>query len=94
MKQINRRQFVISAAALTAAPSALISGSALAAAQVDPDGPAAKALQYVHVSPNAETVCTNCKLYQGDTSADWGPCAIFPGQVVAGGGWCSAWVKV
>ena len=58
MKQINRRQFVISAAALTAAPSALVSGSALAAAQVDPDGPAAKALQYVHVSPNAETPFT------------------------------------
>ncbi len=92
MKKLNRRQFVLSAAAVTAAPAVMFSASAVAA-QVDPEGAAAKALKYVHASPNPDQVCTNCKLYQGDTSADWGPCAIFPGQEVAGGGWCSAWVK-
>ena len=91
MKTLNRRQFVLSAVALSAAPAVIRSGTA-SAAQVDPEGAAAKALKYVHVSPDPSQVCTNCKLYQGDTNADWGPCAIFPGQDVAGGGWCSAWV--
>ncbi len=92
MSKLNRRQFVLSAVAVSATPAVFFSGTA-AAAKVDPEGPAAKALKYVHESPNADTVCSNCKLWQSDTSADWGNCSIFPGAQVANGGWCSAWIK-
>ena len=93
MKQVNRRQFILSAAALSASPALLVPGTASAMTKVDPEGAAAKALQYVHVSPDPSKPCTNCKLWQGGDNDEWGPCAIFPGQQVAGGGWCSAWVQ-
>ncbi len=92
MKKLNRRQFVMSAAAVSVAPAVMFAGNA-AAAKVDPEGPAAKALKYVHESPDSGSICSNCKLWQSDTSADWGNCSIFPGQQVANGGWCSAWIK-
>ncbi|CAD7838659.1 MAG: hypothetical protein [Olavius algarvensis Gamma 3 endosymbiont] len=97
MKKLNRRQFLGSTAAIVAfTPSILIANrSAVAgdAARVDPNDPQAKALSYVHESPKADNLCTNCQLYQGAADAAWGLCAIFPGKQVAGGGWCSAWVK-
>jgi hypothetical protein len=61
-------------------------------AQVDPAGAQAKALGYVHQSSMADKNCGNCKLYTGEASKAWGPCAIFPGQNVATAGWCQAWV--
>ena len=58
----------------------------------------AKALNYVH---DARTVdaskrapdrfCNNCALYAGGMDDEWSKCSIFPGKVVAGQGWCSAW---
>jgi len=30
---------------------------------------------------------------QGEDGAEWRPCAIFPGKVVAAKGYCSAWLK-
>ncbi|MCG6888043.1 MAG: high-potential iron-sulfur protein [Gammaproteobacteria bacterium] len=48
-------------------------------------------MAYTHQSAKADSNCANCQLYSG--TADWGPCAIFPGRQVAGAGWCSAWVK-
>lgn len=97
MKKLNRRQFLGSTAAIVAlTPSFLIaSRSAVGgdAARVDPSDPQAKALSYVHESPKADNICDNCQLYGGVADAAWGPCAIFPGKEVAGGGWCSAWVK-
>jgi len=96
MKQINRRQFLGSTAAVVAlSPSLLLSGRALAAdvPRVDPNDPQAKALAYVHQSPKADNVCANCQLYSGAADAEWGPCTIFPGKQVAAAGWCSAWVK-
>ena len=63
------------------------------AAMVSADDPTAKALQYTAKSTKDGQTCANCNLYQGDGSAAAGPCAIFPGKAVAGGGWCSAWVK-
>ena len=55
------------------------------------DNPTAKALQYVHESPDAAKLCSGCQLYTGSADAEWGPCAIFPGTVVAAGGWCVSW---
>ena len=94
MSSYNRRKFLSSTAAIaTVSPSLLLTGQvAWAETPVDPEDAQAKALSYVHKSPNPETVCANCQLYTGDASAEWGPCAIFPGKVVAGAGWCSAWV--
>ena len=97
MKHLNRRQFLgSSAAAMALGPVILASTrSALAAdlPRVDPQDPQAKALSYTHESPKPDNLCTNCQLYQGGAEAEWGPCAIFPGKAVAGGGWCSAWVE-
>ena len=97
MKKLNRRQFLSSSAAIVAlSPTLLLSTRQVVAAdvvKVDPNDPQAKALSYVHESPRADNVCANCQLYQGAADTEWGPCAIFPGKQVAGGGWCSAWVK-
>ena len=92
-----RRKFLRrAAAAIVAGPlahTAVQPALADAHERVDPDGPQAKALSYVHQSTNADTVCANCGLYSGVAEAAWGPCAIFPGKQVAAAGWCSAWVR-
>ena len=97
MKELNRRQFLGSTAAVIAlSPAMLVSGRSVVAAdsaRLDPSDPQAKALSYVHESPKADSNCVNCQLYTGAADAAWGPCAIFPGKQVAGAGWCSAWVK-
>lgn len=41
----------------------------------------------------ADQKCSNCQLYQGKPTDATAPCAIFPGKVVPGPGWCSAWNK-
>jgi hypothetical protein len=41
----------------------------------------------------ATQLCNNCQLYAAKTTDPAGPCALFPGKLVAGKGWCSAWVK-
>ncbi len=46
-----------------------------------------------HASPNPEQRCKNGQLYSGEDGADWGPCNIFPGEVVNAEGWCKSWVK-
>ncbi|AKS42084.1 high-potential iron-sulfur protein [Wenzhouxiangella marina] len=71
--------------------------------QLDPASPQAAALGYVHhfEEVDRETwtryapgqMCSNCQLAQGDLSADWFNCAIFPGKQVAKEGWCNAWVQ-
>jgi len=94
MKQdLTRRTFLKSSVALGLAPAALLATrQAFAAGQLDPANPQAVALEYTHESAVAGQLCSNCQLYTGDASADWGPCAIFPGNNVASGGWCKAWV--
>lgn len=97
MKKLSRRQFVMSTATVVAlSPSILLTSRSVAAAdmpKLDPSDPQASALSYVHESPKADNVCANCQLYSSAGDSDWGPCAIFPGKLVAGKGWCSAWVK-
>ena len=97
MKKLSRRQFVKSTATVVAfSPSLFLASQSIVAAdqqRVDPDDPQAKGLSYVHVSPNPDTICANCQLYGSAADTEWGPCPIFPGKLVAGGGWCSAWVK-
>lgn len=59
---------------------------------VDPSAAQAQALQYIAVSANDEQLCSGCALYQGTAEDKAAACALFPGQQVAGPGWCSAWV--
>ena len=63
----------------------------------------AVALKYVHdvaeVDPatprfDPSQNCANCAQIQGDEGAEWRPCAIFPGKLVAAKGWCSVWVPM
>lgn len=67
-------------------------GSADETPKLDPEDATAKALGYVHESPDAEKQCKNCQLYTGEADAEWGPCAIFPGKLVNAKGWCKSWI--
>ena len=69
------------------------------------DDPMAQALRYVHDAADVDTShplaarfqpgqnCANCVQIQGESGAEWRPCALFPGKLVAAAGWCSAWVE-
>lgn len=102
--RISRRRFLGQVAA--AVPAAAVITSQRASGQdlvkVSEDEPAAIALQYVHDVANVDPAkspryeagqnCANCLQIQGEDGAEWRPCAIFPGKLVASGGWCSVWV--
>jgi hypothetical protein len=64
------------------------------------DDPTAQALGYVQDATKATNpryqagqTCLNCMQLQGEEGPEWRPCAIFPGKLVATGGWCSVWVQ-
>lgn len=40
----------------------------------------------------ANQFCHNCALYAGEESDEFAPCSIFQNRLVAGKGWCNAWV--
>ncbi len=77
------------------------------APKLDESDPTAMALGYYHdvadidatrfprrsTEPGGENqFCDNCILYTGPVGEDeWGPCALFPGKVVAAKGWCNVW---
>ena len=103
MNKIPRRKFIqLSAAAATGA--VVLSGRQAAAQdlpKLTEDDPMAQAMKYVHDGssvdaasrPNPAEVqnCANCALIQGEDGAEWRPCQIFPGKLVAAKGWCSVW---
>lgn len=100
MNGISRREFVKAAGVASVAVTAGIAPGARASdlPRVSEDDPMAKALNYVHdartvdaAKRNSASFCNNCALYAGDSSDEWAKCSIFPGKVVAGPGWCSAW---
>ena len=78
-----------------------------AAAKLEESNPTADALGYRHdanevdvdrfpkrASEEGKTqFCDNCLHYKPSDEEGWGPCAIFPGFVVAAKGWCNVWVK-
>ncbi len=41
----------------------------------------------------ATQLCNNCALYAGKPTDAAAACPLFPGKLVAGKGWCSAWAK-
>lgn len=54
------------------------------------DDPMAKALGYVHATPEPGKLCSNCLHIRGD-EAQWRECALFPGKLVNNDGWCKGW---
>ena len=91
MKTVNnRRKFIQSMAAMSVIP--MLAPALASAGKLDPENAQAKALQYTHQSAKSEAICGNCQLYTGVPASVWGACAIFPGQLVASAGWCTAWV--
>ncbi len=100
MKTPNRRVFMLQVAATGAALGA---GAASAQARLDENDPQAVALGYRHDTTKVDRqrfprhgndqLCHNCALYQGKASDEWAGCPLFPGKLVAGKGWCSAWAK-
>ena len=96
---MNRRQFVTGMAGALATIPVVVTAEDTPS-KLALDDPQAGALGYVEDSatvdsgkyPNhkPEQLCSNCALYQSE-DADWGPCAIFPGKLVAGPGWCAAY---
>ncbi len=40
----------------------------------------------------ASQFCDNCALFSGEVDAEFAPCSIFQNRLVAGKGWCNAWV--
>jgi hypothetical protein len=98
--QSSRRQFMIYSTAGLA--SLTMASQAQAQAMLGEGEPTAVALGY---KADAKTVvkakfpkfaegqlCSNCQLY-ASKSADAGTCTIFPGKLVAGPGWCNAYIK-
>ncbi len=100
----SRRKFFIQGASLAAA-ACLAQRVAVAAdlPHVDEASPQATGLGYKHDATQIDAAkfpryqagqhCATCQLYTGAAGAEWGPCAIFPGQAVSAKGWCSAWVQ-
>ena len=103
MSKIARRKFIQLSA--VAAAGALVHPGREAQAEDMPklseDDPMAKGMRYVHdagavdpatrANPAEVQNCANCALIQGEDGAEWRPCQIFPGKLVAAAGWCSVW---
>jgi hypothetical protein len=90
---------------LPAAGAAFVAAraGAQAAKPVDEKEPQAVSLGYVTDAARVDKAkfpkyaagqhCANCQFYQGTATAATAPCTIFGGRLVAGPGWCSAYVK-
>ena len=105
-EHLSRRKFLQSLAVALPAGAALMNRETLAEdlPRLEESDPVAQALVYVHDAANVDTSnplaarfepgqdCSNCAQIQGDENAEWRPCGIFPGKLVANKGWCSVWV--
>ncbi len=103
MSKIARRQF-IQLSAVVAAGFLVRPGSEARAEDLPKlaeDDAMAQAMKYTHdagtvdaasrANPAPDQSCANCALVQGDETAAWRPCQIFPGKLVNNKGWCSVW---
>jgi hypothetical protein len=69
--------------------------------KLDVKDPAAVALGYVESAAQVDlkkypafvkgSTCENCLQLQGKAGSEFRPCTLFPGKLVAVGGWCSGW---
>nr|WP_136250771.1 high-potential iron-sulfur protein [Ningiella ruwaisensis] len=94
MKNLDRRDFLkLSGTTLIGMTLGGVALRANAQEKLELDDPTAVALKYTHNSEVEGANCANCMYIQGEEGAEWRPCGIFPGKVVAADGWCSAWMK-
>ena len=103
MSKIARREFIQLSAVAAAACLTRPGNEAHAQdmPRIEESDPVAQSLKYVHdastvdpasrANPAPEQTCDNCALIQGADGDEWRPCQIFPGKLVAAGGWCSVW---
>ena len=105
-ENVSRRKFLQSLAVVLPAGTVLLNSEARAEdlPKLEESDPVAKALVYVHDAADVDTAnplaarfeagqdCSNCAQIQGEEGAEWRPCGIFPGKLVANKGWCSVWV--
>jgi len=87
--------------ALSAIPIQLVAQDAVAESE-----PLAQAMGYVEDATKADIgkfpkrsgeagaqqFCHNCALYIGEADSESAACSIFQNRLVAGNGWCNAWV--
>jgi hypothetical protein len=69
--------------------------------RLDVKDPAAAALGYVENAAQVDvkkypafvkgSTCENCLQLQGSAGSSYRPCSLFPGKLVAVGGWCKSW---
>ncbi len=107
-QKLDRREFLkigIKAGGTAIALTA-ISLPVLAQDNVAESEPLAQAMGYVADASKTDTArfpkragdagatqfCHNCALYAGEADAEYAPCSIFQNRLVAGAGWCNAWV--
>ena len=104
----SRRRFVAATAGgLAVIPALNLLAEEGGLPQLDESNPTAVAFGYKHEADAVDTArfpkratdegktqfCDNCLHYKNAEEVDgWGPCAIFPGVVVAAKGWCNVWV--
>ena len=105
--KFSRRRFIRNAAVAFPVGIVVLEGTVHAqdVPHVTLDDPTAKALGYVEDVKNIDKAnpvnaryeegqtCANCIQLQGEAGAAWRPCNLFPGKLVAAGGWCSVWAK-
>ena len=107
LSKLSRRRFLRNAAVAFPIGVVVIEGTASAQdlPHVELDDPTAKALVYVHDAKTVDKTnplaaryeegqtCATCLQLTGEADAEWRPCNLFPGKLVAAGGWCSVWAK-
>jgi len=103
--KLTRRRFLRNAAVAFPVGVVVLEGPAMAqeVPHLDPEDATAKALLYVPDAKDVDTSnpaaarfeegqhCGNCVQLTGEEGAEWRPCNIFPGKLVAAAGWCSVW---
>lgn len=108
IKKLDRRQFLNMSAKAGCGAFALgaIPLHLLAQDTVTESEPLAQAMGYVEDASRVDTArfpkragdagaqqfCHNCALFAGEADAEFAPCSIFQNRLVAGAGWCNAWV--
>ncbi len=108
-ESISRRQFLRGSCATALALGGLSVSNAASAegVKLTEDDPTAQALGYKHDASTVDVtkypkrgdeagkkqLCNNCALYAKKEEGDWAPCSLFQNKLVAGKGWCSAWVE-
>ena len=103
MNNTTRRVFFMQVAAGTSVLAATNAMAQAAAPMLSEKDPTAVALGYFADTTKVDAkkypkhaktqLCTNCALYAGKPTDAAAACPLFAGKLVAGKGWCSAWVK-